>query len=115
MKNGYKFSRTLTFAWRGIKFCIRNERNMRFHLIAGTLAVVVGFLQGISLQEWAILSLTITLVLVLEMINTAIENVVDMFTTDYHPLAEVAKNVAAGAVLVAALNALVVGAVIFLK
>lgn len=115
MKNGYKFSRTLTFALRGIKYCIKNERNMRFHLIAGTLAVVVGLFQDISLQEWAILSLTITLVFVMEMVNTAVENVVDMITTDYHPLAEVAKNVAAGAVLVAALNALIVGAVIFLK
>lgn len=114
MKKEYKFSKTLTFAWRGIKFCLKNERNMQFHFIVGILVVAVGFLQNISLQEWAILSLTITLVFITEMINTAIESVVDMFTTDYHPLAEVAKNVAAGAVLVAALNALVVGAVIFL-
>ncbi|MDN5321774.1 MAG: diacylglycerol kinase [Clostridia bacterium] len=114
MKKRRKFLSGFNFALQGIIYCIQNERHMRFHIFAAAIALLFGWYLNISGMEWLILVFSITLVIVLEMINSAIENTIDMFTNEYHPLAEVAKNVAAGAVLVAALNALVVGAVVFL-
>jgi len=109
-----KFLSSFNCAFKGIKYCIINERHVCFHIFAAVAAIFLGWYFAISLPEWGILLLTITLVIVSEMINTAVENTVDMITSEYNPLAEVAKNVSAGAVLVAALNALIVGVVIFL-
>lgn len=88
---------------------------MRIHLLLGTLTVLLAFVLRVSRLEFLVLVLTISLVLVTEMINTAIETVVDMFTRSYHPLAEVAKNVAAGAVVIAAAASLIIGYLVFLE
>lgn len=91
----------------------RTQRHLRIHVSLGLVAAGMGLLLGISVAEWAALLAVIGLVLGLEMLNTVIEVVVDMVTTEFHPKAKVAKDVAAGTVLVSAAAALLVGTVIF--
>lgn len=100
-------------AINGIIDTVRTERNMRIHLIAALLVLVSCFFVDITKSEFLILSVTIIMVLSSELINTAIESAIDMTTNYYHPLAKVAKNAAAGAVFITAINAVIVGYVIF--
>jgi diacylglycerol kinase len=86
---------------------------MKIHLLAGTLAIVLAFWLGLSRLEWALLMLTIFSVLAAETMNSAVEKVVDLVTSDYHPLAKMAKNLAAGSVLLTAINAVVIGVLLF--
>ena len=97
----------------GIIDTVRTERNMIIHLIAAVCILIVSFFFDISKFEFLILAVTITMVIAAELINTAIEAAIDMTTNYYHPLAKVAKNAAAGAVLVTAISAVLVGYVIF--
>lgn len=97
----------------GIIAAVRRGRNLKIHLCAAVLAVIIGFYLQISLVEWAILSVTIFMVLAAETTNSAIEKAVDLYTLDFHPLARLAKNMAAGAVLFTAVNAVIVGLIIF--
>jgi len=112
-------SRTLVesffYAISGILYAYKTQRNIKIHFMAALLIIIFSVLLKLNMIELLIVSITITLVLTAEMINTAIEAVVDMFTQEYHPLARVAKNVAAGAVLVSAINAVIVGYFIFYK
>ncbi|MDD3693086.1 MAG: diacylglycerol kinase family protein [Oscillospiraceae bacterium] len=100
-------------AANGIWFCIRYERNFRIHLIAS--AYVLGFapLFSLSYVEWAVLLLTIAIVLVAEAINTAVEHTVDLLSPDTHPAARIAKDTAAAAVLVCTVVSVAVGILIF--
>ncbi len=100
-------------AINGIINTVRTERNMKIHLVAAILVLISCFFFDISKMEFLILAITITIVMAAEVVNTAIEAVVDMSTNYYHPLAKIAKNAAAGAVLITAINALIVGYVIF--
>lgn len=100
-------------AINGIIDTVRTERNMRIHLIIALLVLVSCFFFDITKSEFLILSVTIIMVLSSELINTAIESAIDMTTNYYHPLAKVAKNAAAGAVFITAINAIIVGYVIF--
>lgn len=100
------------FAAAGIYFCLRTQRNMRIHVVAGVLALSMGFWLSLGRQELALLASICSLVVTMEMLNTAIESAVDLYTHRKHPLAKIAKDVAAAAVLVSALNALVVGALL---
>jgi diacylglycerol kinase len=86
---------------------------MKIHLFAAAAALGLGLGLGLARLEWAILSLTIFMVLAAEMTNTAIEKTVDLVTDDHHPLARVAKDMAAGAVLLTAFNAVFVAVLIF--
>lgn len=104
---------SFNYAIAGIIYALARERNMRIHLLAACAAVALGVWLGLSPTEWGLLALTITLVMVVEMINTAVEKTVDIITGEYHPLAKAAKNVAAGAVLLTAINALVMAYIIF--
>lgn len=108
-----KFYISLGWAVQGIVYALKNERHMRFHLAATLVALLVGWWLHLLPSQWLMVILAITLVWTAELINTAIEAVVDLHTSHHHPLAKVAKDVAAGAVLVTAINALVVAAVIF--
>ena len=99
-------------AFEGIWHVVRTQRNARIHLLIAAGVALIGAYVGLSLLEWAILALTIGLVLVTEWFNTVTEAVVDLATTEYHPLAKVAKDVAAGGVLVTAMVAVVVGVLI---
>lgn len=97
----------------GIVYTIKNEKNIKIQLVIAILAVVLGVLLKISLIEWVILVITIFIVIISELINTAIENTVDLITKEYNEKAKIAKDVAAGAVLISAVNSIIVGIIIF--
>jgi len=101
------------FAGRGIYSVIKSEFNMKIHITIGILVFICGFIFDISLTEWLLCLLCFGLVLGAEMINTAIENVVDLVSPDQHPLAGKAKDAAAGAVLICAIISAVIGLLIF--
>ncbi|WP_027633981.1 diacylglycerol kinase [Clostridium hydrogeniformans] len=100
-------------AIEGIIYTIRTQRNMKIHMMATLLVLTICFFYELSKVELLIICITITMVIGAELINTAIEAAVDATTNFYHPLAKIAKNVAAGAVLLTAINALFVGYIIF--
>lgn len=102
------------YAFAGLFYCFRTQRNFRVHLSIAIIAAIMGLLLGLSPAEWAILAVTVVLVLVAEMVNTMVEALVDLVTVNYHPLAKVAKDVAAGIVLLTAIGAVVIGLLIFL-
>ena len=101
------------YAFEGIFTCIRNERNMKIHITVAALVVIAGWILGLSITEWCICFGLFGLVMALELVNTAVEAVVDLVTTERHPLAKTAKDTAAGAVLIAAIMAAIVGLLIF--
>lgn len=100
-------------AFSGIVYCVRYERNMKFHIIAALIAGGMAWWQRLSPYEILILLLTVASVLVAEMMNTVVEAVVDLVSPEIHPLAKIAKDVAAGAVLVVAMTSLLVGYLLF--
>lgn len=104
--------RAFRFALAGVSYLFRTQRNARIHVVIGSAAVAMAAWLGVSRTEWAVLVLTIAAVLILEGLNTAIEAAVDLASPRYHPLAKVAKDVAAGMVLVAAVAAVAVGLLI---
>lgn len=106
--------RSFGYAFQGIFTCVRKERNMKIHCVAAVLVVIAGVILKISAIEWCICMVLFGLVMALEHVNTAVEAVVDMVTEEYHPLAKVAKDTAAGAVLIAAIMAAIAGGIIFL-
>ena len=102
-------ARSFEHAYRGMIYEVRTQRNMRFHVVVAVLILVASLLVGVSKLELALLVLTILLVFVTELFNTAMEFVVDLATKEYHPLAKLAKDVSAGAVLVSSVGAVLVG------
>jgi diacylglycerol kinase len=107
------FLRGFGYAFEGILYTVQTQRNMRVHLLIVALVIAAGVYFRISPVEWAVLAATIGLVLSVEMLNTVVELVVDLLTQRRHPMAKVAKDVGAGAVLVTALAAVGVGVAIF--
>lgn len=105
--------KSFSYAFEGIFTCIRNERNMKIHIAVSALVVIAGWILGLSITEWCICLGLFGLVMALELVNTAVEAVVDLVTTKRHPLAKIAKDTAAGAVLIAAIMAAIVGLLIF--
>lgn len=101
--------RSFEHAYHGVVSAVRTQRNMRFHVVAAVAVLVGSLLVGVSELELAVLVLTILVVFVTEMLNTAMEFVVDLVTSEYHPLAKLAKDVSAGAVLVSSVGAVLVG------
>ncbi|MEK9198749.1 diacylglycerol kinase family protein [Lysinibacillus halotolerans] len=108
-----KLIKSFGYALVGICTSLK-EQNMRIHLFSAVIVVIAGVLTGISITEWLVLIITIALVIGSEMINTAIEAVVNLASPEYHPLAKQAKDVAAGAVLVFAVASVIIGLLIFL-
>ncbi|AEF24762.1 diacylglycerol kinase family protein [Streptococcus parauberis] len=106
---------SLEFAFTGILTALSEERNLKSHLVSAFLAIVAGLIFNISATEWLFLTLSIFLVIAFEIVNSAIENVVDL-ASDYHfyMLAKKAKDMAAGAVLVISIYAVISGLIIFL-
>lgn len=102
------------YAADGVVHVYRTQKHMRFHFFMLVTVLMFSLLFKIGRGETLILLLTISLVLITEMFNTAVEAVVDLVTQSYHPLAKFAKDIAAGAVLMATLNALAVGFILFL-
>lgn len=101
------------FAWNGIKEVIRNERNFKIQLTCGFLVLAAGFFLKVDAVEWSIIILVIGLVLGMEMVNSAIERLLDYLAPDLHPAAGIIKDVAAGAVFIAAIASVVIACIIF--
>src|SRR5438445_13731909 len=93
--------------------CFRTQKHMQFHFIMLVLVLLSGLLLNLEVRDMMTLLFCISLVIATEMVNTAVEAVVDMVTPNYHPLAKLAKDVAAGAVLIASANAVIAGLLIF--
>lgn len=102
------------YAFDGIMAALQQEPNLKFHFLAAILVILLSFFLKLSRQDWIIIIILIGLVIAVELTNTAIESVVDHFTQNNHPGAKLAKDISAGAVLVAALTAAIVGIMIFL-
>lgn len=101
------------YASRGILQVFRSERSFRLQILAFALAVIAGFIFRITSMEWVLILIAGSTVLVSEMINTAVEYIIDLVTEEYRVLAGHIKNVTAGAVLVSATIAAIIGLVIF--
>ena len=104
---------SLNSAVEGFIYVIKTQRNMRLHFLIATLIVVLGIYFNLPKTELLLLLGAIALVLVLEMVNTAVELTIDLIKNVYHPLARIIKDVTAGAVLLSTLNAIAVGYVVF--
>ena len=107
------FKKKLGWAWNGMIYTFSTEKNMKIHGAAAAAAVAMGLWLRISRVEWGLLVMTIFMVLAAETVNTAVEKAVDLYTEDYHPLAKIAKNVGAAAVLLTAVAAVIIGIIIF--
>ena len=102
------------YAWDGLVAALKEEPNLKFHFLAGFLVILISLFLNISKYDWIIIIILIGFVIAVELTNTAIEAVVDTFTDKEHPGAKLAKDISAGAVLVSALTATIVGIIIFL-
>ena len=110
-----KLLRSFGYAWRGLVVALREQLNLRIHFMALTLVVTAGIWFQITATEWVIITLTAALVISLELVNSSIENLTNLVTREHHPLAGKVKDIAAAAVLIAAIGALVAGIAIFAK
>jgi diacylglycerol kinase (ATP) len=104
---------SFNFAIEGVIHVLRTQRNMRLHFAAAVAVIVVAVAVGVSKIELSLLLVSIAFVLVAEMINTAVEGAIDAATTSFDPMAKLAKDIAAGAVLIASVNAVAVGYLVF--
>src|SRR5437764_8524645 len=104
-----KFLAAFGYAFSGLWYALRTQRNARVHVGIATLVIIAGIVLRISAVEFAILFITISSVFTAEMFNTVFELCIDLASPTYHPLAKIAKDVAAGAVLLSAILAVVIG------
>ena len=104
---------SFNYAIEGVIHVLRTQRNMRIHFLIAVAVLITAAAVGVSKIELIVLLLSITFVLVAEMINTAIEGTIDAATTSFDPMAKLAKDIAAGAVLIASVNAVAVGYLVF--
>lgn len=102
------------YAFEGIFYLVRTQRNAQIHCVVALAVIVAGLFFGIERGDWLAIAGMITLVLAAEGINTAVEAVVDLASPQRHPLAKIAKDVAAGTVLLTAFGAVAIGLIIFL-
>lgn len=102
------------YAFAGIIATFKSEMNMRIHFLVMSLVIVVGIILKLSVAEWKICIILFSLVIAGELFNTAIEAIVDMVMPEFHPKAKIAKDAAAGGVLVLAIGAAIIGLMIFI-
>lgn len=105
--------RSFKYAFEGWWYVLRTQRNAWIHAVASVCVFALGFLLRITLVEWGLIILAVMMVWMGEFMNTAVETVVDMISPDHHPLAKVAKDVAAAAVLIAAGGSILIGLFVF--
>ena len=108
-----KFIAGFGHAFKGLWYALRTQRNARVHVSIAILAILMGVVLHISAVEFAIVFMAITGVFIAEMFNTVFELCIDLASPDYHPLAKIAKDVAAGAVLLSAMLSVVIGLFVF--
>ncbi len=104
----------LKFALNGLKEVFLQEKNFRIHTFSAFLVLVFSFLFRLNSYEWLFILLAIQLVFVTELINSVIERIIDYIKPEIHPMAKVIKDMAAGAVLVSACFAVIIGLIVFL-
>ena len=109
-----KIINSFKYAFEGIKSSLKTERNMRIHFSMMVLVIVAGILLDISTYEWMICIILFGMVIGGELVNTAIEEVTDLVTTEINPKAKLAKDIAAGAVLIMAITSAIIGLIIFI-
>lgn len=112
---GGNFVKSVNAALEGVVHTLKTEKNMRLHFFFGFLVLILGIYLDLTSIEFMILCFAVTFVLVSEMVNTAIEYTIDLVNDEYHPLAKIVKDIAAGAVFVSAVNAVIVGYILFFK
>ncbi len=112
--NLHKLLRSFGHASQGIVTACKTEQNFRIHLLAAVIVMIVSFFSSLSRLEWTVVILLVSGMFMIELINTAIERVVDLISPDYHPLAKQAKDLAAAACLVYAVATIIIGSIIFL-
>jgi len=105
---------SFVIAFKGLKHAIAFNRNIRVHFFLGFLVIIFGLLLKVSTVEFEILAVTVLFVICTEMLNTAIEEVVNLLTSDYRVEAKIAKDVCAGMVFVASLGSFIVGLLVFI-
>jgi len=110
-----RFIDSVNCAIEGILYTVRTQKHMRYHFLAALVILIAALLLRVSPVEFMLLALAISFVLFAELLNTAIEVVVDMISPEFHPLAKAAKDVAAGAVLVAAFGTMIIGYLVLSK
>ena len=108
-----RFLKGFVYAWQGIKASIQGQRNVKVQGAVAVLVVGAAFYFNITINEWGVILLAIALVIGLEMMNSAVESLVDLVSPDYKPLAGRVKDIAAGAVLFVAILAAIIGVLIF--
>lgn len=107
-----KFFKSFTYAFAGILSGLK-QQNMKVHFLSALIVIIAGLFTGLSVLEWCVIVIVIASIISLEMVNTAIEAIVDLASPDFHPLAKVAKDVGAAAVLVFAFASVIIGGLIF--
>jgi diacylglycerol kinase (ATP) len=112
--NPGKLLKSFGFAFKGMGFVIRSQQNFRIHLFVACMVVIAGFFFHITPPEWCIIVLAISMVLAMEILNTAIEKLVDFVSPGFHHQAGIIKDLAAAAVLLTAIGAVIAGIIIFL-
>ncbi|MFZ3062620.1 MAG: diacylglycerol kinase family protein [Actinomycetota bacterium] len=108
--NNVSLAQSFKRALEGLAYSVRKHRHTQIILSIALAVIVLSFFLKLSIHEYMILSFTISLVIVAELANTAIEHSIDLFTISYHPLAKAAKDISAAAVLISAINALIIAA-----
>jgi diacylglycerol kinase (ATP) len=112
-KEGTRRATSFRAAFSGLGRLVTSERHFQLHLIAAACAIILAAFLGFDTMEWAILMVTIGLVLVAEGLNSALERAIDTTTPGFHPLAKAAKDIAAGSVLIAAIISVIVGLLLY--
>ena len=106
-------SSSFEFAIEGLKTAFKREPNFRIHVVAAVFFLILGYVVELNPTEWLLLLFTISFVLILELINTSLEAIVNLVSPKIRPHAKIAKDVAAASVLLAAITAVIVGIVLF--
>jgi diacylglycerol kinase (ATP) len=112
-RRGPSILESFNYAFEGVIHVLRTQRNMRLHFLIAALVLAAGVVVGVRRFELIALLLAIAFVLIAEMINTAVEHTIDVATTSFDPMAKLAKDIAAGAVLIASVNAVAIGYLVF--
>ena len=107
-------SKSFFYAFQGLKTALGQEPNLRIHIVAAALALILGLMLKLNIYEWLLLTFTIFYVITLELLNTVLEAIVDLVSPEIVSYAKVAKDVSAACVLLAALMSVIVGAVLFI-
>jgi diacylglycerol kinase (ATP) len=108
-----KFIKGFSYAWNGLIYAFSTQINFKFHVFAGFLAICLGLYINLNYAEWLWISSAILIVLIVELLNTAIEILVNLVSPEYNPKAGIVKDISAAAVLITAFFAMVVGLFIF--